>query len=116
MLLLVGLVNTGIPKGFFSRIFTGKLLIDPFIGALVGGIVAGNPLTSYIIGGEFLEKGISMVAVLAFIVIWVTVGVVQLPAESLMFGRRFALLRNGASFLMAVLIAILTALTLEIVW
>ena len=116
VLLLVGLVNTAIPKDFFSRIFTGKLFLDPFIGALVGGVAAGNPLTSYIIGGEFLEKGISLVSVLAFIVSWVTVGVVQLPAESLMLGRRFALLRNGVSFLMAVLVAILAAFTLEIVW
>lgn len=115
VLLLVGLVNTAIPKDFFSRIFTGHMILDPFIGALFGGVAAGNPLTSYIIGGELLSRGISLVAVLAFIVSWVTVGTIQLPAESLMLGRRFALLRNAVSFLMAFMIAILTVLTLEAV-
>ena len=91
------------------------MILDPFIGALFGGGAAGNPLTSYIIGGELLSRGISLVAVLAFIVSWVTVGTIQLPAESLMLGRRFALLRNAVSFLMAFLIAILTVLTLEAV-
>ena len=115
ILLLIGLINTAIPKDFFSRIFTGRRLLDPFIGALFGGVAAGHPLTSYVIGGELLQNGIGLVAVLAFIVSWGTVGCIQLPAESLMLGSRFALVRNGVSFLMAVLIAVLTGFTLEFV-
>lgn len=71
-------------------------------------------MTSYIIGGELLKNGVSLVAVLAFIVSWVTVGTVQLPAESLMLGRKFALLRNGISLIMAIAIAVLTVLILGI--
>jgi len=110
VLLLIGLLNTLVPEEFFSRIFTGNKLLDPLIGAVFGSIAAGNPLTSYLIGGELLKSGISLVAVLAFIVSWVTVGTVQLPAESLMLGRKFALLRNGISLLMAIVIAILAVL------
>ena len=106
VLLLIGLINTAVTKEFFSKIFTGKIFIDPLMGAVFGGIAAGNPLTSYIIGGELVDRGISLVAVLAFIVSWVTVGTVQLPAESLMLGKRFALIRNAVSFLMAILIAL----------
>lgn len=115
VLLLIGLINTAVPKDLFARIFTGKKLLDPFIGAVFGGAAAGNPLTSYIIGGELLKNGISLIAVVAFILSWVTVGVVQLPAESLMLGKRFALLRNGVSFVMAILIALLTVFTMELV-
>lgn len=110
VLLLIGLVNTLVPKEFFSRIFTGNRALDSLIGALFGSIAAGNPLTSYVIGGELLKNDVSLVAVLAFIVSWVTVGTVQLPAESLMLGRRFALLRNGISLVMAIVIAVLTVL------
>jgi uncharacterized membrane protein YraQ (UPF0718 family) len=110
VLLLVGALNTLIPKEFFARIFTGNKALDPLIGALFGSIAAGNPLTSYIIGGELLNSGISLIAVLAFVVSWVTVGTVQIPAESLMLGRCFALLRNGISCLMAIAIALLTVL------
>ena len=69
-------------------------------------------MTSYIIGGEQMFQGVSMLAITAFIVAWVTVGVIQLPAEALMLGKRFALLRNVISFITAVIIAILTVLIL----
>jgi uncharacterized membrane protein YraQ (UPF0718 family) len=110
VLLLVGALNTLVPKQFFTRIFTGNPVLDPLIGALFGSIAAGNPLTSYIIGGELLNSGISLIALLAFVVSWVTVGTVQLPAESLMLGRKFALFRNGISLFMAIAIAVLTVL------
>ncbi len=114
VLLLIGLVNSAIHKDFFIRIFTGKKLLDPLIGTLFGSVAAGNPLTSYIIGGELLKYGISLTAVVAFVLSWVTVGTVQLPAESLMLGKRFALVRNGISLVMAMIIALLAVLTLEL--
>jgi uncharacterized membrane protein YraQ (UPF0718 family) len=114
ILLLIGALNRLVPKEFFARIFTGNKILDPLIGALFGSVAAGNPLTSYLIGGELLKSGISLVAVLAFVVSWVTVGTVQLPAESLMLGRKFALLRNLISLLMAIAIAILAVLILGI--
>ena len=74
----------------------------------MGSILAGNPITSYIIGGELLAQGISMTAVTAFLVAWVTVGMVQLPAESILLGKRFAVTRNIAAFVFSVIVAILT--------
>lgn len=114
VLLLIGLMTTSIPKHFYSRIFTGSKIIDPLLGAIFGSLAAGNPLTSYIIGGELREQGVSMVAMTAFILSWVTVGIVQLPAESLMLGKKFAFTRNMVSFISAIIIAILTVLTLDL--
>ena len=112
VLMLLSLASTLVPKSLYGKIFTGNRIIDPLIGALVGSISGGNPVSSYIIGGELRLQGISMLAITAFIVAWVTVGVIQLPAEALMLGRRFALVRNGISFITAVVIAIITVLTL----
>jgi hypothetical protein len=53
-----------------------------------------------------------MFAITAFIVAWVTVGVIQLPAEALMLGKRFAFVRNGISFVTALIISIIIVLTL----
>ena len=61
------------------------------------------------------ENCISFADVAAFILSWITVGTVQLPAESLMLGKRFALVRNGISFVMAILVALLTVITLEVI-
>ena len=112
VLMLLALVATLVPNSFYGRIFVGNPIIDPLIGATLGSIAGGNPLTSYVIGGELRSQGISMLAITAFIVAWVTVGIIQLPAEGLMLGRRFAVTRNLIGYLSAVVIAILTALTL----
>ncbi len=114
VLLLISLAISSIPKNFYAKVFTGSKILDPFIGAVLGSIAAGNPLNSYVIGGELLAHGISLIAIIAFILTWVTVGIVQLPAESLMLGRRFAIYRNLYSFLTAIVIAILTTYTLSL--
>ena len=113
VLMLVSLSLVLIPKSFYAKIFVGSKIIDPLVGAVIGSAAAGNPLTSYIIGGEFLDQGVSLIAVTAFIVAWVSVGLVQLPAESLMLGKRFALARNIVSFITAIIVAILTVITLS---
>ncbi len=109
----VSLVMAAVPRSFFARVFTGGP-VDPVIGAAVGSIAAGNPITSYIIGGEMAKQGVSLGAITAFLVAWVTVGLVQLPAEIAMLGRRFALIRNLVSFVLAVVVAGLTVLTLRV--
>ena len=113
ILLLIAFVINAIPKDFFGKIFTGNNLLDSFIGAFFGSIAVGNPLNSYILGGELLSQGISLIAVTAFILTWVTVGIVQLPAESLMLGKKFAIYRNIFAFLTAIAISILTTFTLQ---
>ena len=114
VLLLVGLFTVLIPGESVARLFSGNVVIDPLIGALLGSAATGNPVTSYVIGGELLSIGVSMSAVIAFILSWVTVGLVQLPAESLMLTRRFAVTRNLVSYAMAVVVALLCTATAEI--
>jgi uncharacterized membrane protein YraQ (UPF0718 family) len=112
MLLLLSLAFVLMPRNLYHRIFTGNPLLDPLIGAVVGSISSGNVVTSYIIGGELKMQGVSLLAVTAFLAAWVTVGVVQLPAEALMLGRRFALMRNITSFVSSLVLAMLTVWTL----
>ena len=115
VILLVSLTITLIPQEWYSKFFTGNQLIDPLIGAIFGSLAAGNPLTSYVLSGELLAKGVSLIAVTAFLIAWVTVGLVQLPAESLMLGKKFALTRNLISFILSIIVAILVVLTLNLV-
>ena len=85
------------------------------MGSMIGSISTGNPITSYIIGGELLKEGVSLFAVTAFIAAWVTVGVIQLPAEAAILGKRFALTRNALSFIFAILVALATVVTLRVI-
>jgi len=115
VILLLGLFKIYISPQLISSVFTGELFRDTIIGSVIGSISAGNPITSYIIGGELLKEGVSLFAVTAFIAAWVTVGVIQLPAEASILGKRFALTRNILSFILAILVAIATVVTLRII-
>lgn len=115
VILLVGLFRTFVSKQMIQSVFTGELLRDTLIGAVIGSISAGNPITSYIIGGELLKEGINLFAVTAFIVTWVTVGIVQFPAEAEILGKRFAFSRNVLSFILAILVSIAVVITLRVI-
>jgi predicted Fe-Mo cluster-binding NifX family protein len=115
VILLMGLFNSFISKELLSSIFSGGTLLDTLWGAGFGSIFAGNPINSYVIGGELLIYGVSLFAVTAFITSWVTVGLVQLPAEIAALGKKFALVRNALSFITSIAIAILTVGTYNLI-
>ncbi len=108
---LVGLFETFITPEMLHTLFNKDALHDTLIGTLAGGVSVGQPFLSYIIGGELLKEGISLYAVSAFILSFVTLGVIQLPLEFSIFGARFTLLRNLLSIVFAFIIAWLTALS-----
>lgn len=114
MLLLTSLVIATFPRELVSRWFGRYAALDVLLGAGVGSVAAGHPLASYILGGELPAGGVSLLAVTALLVSWVTVGIVQLPAEALWLGRRFALYRNLVCFASAVGVSLTTVLTLEL--
>jgi len=109
---LVGLFQAAITPQMLHAVFNGGVLHDTLAGTLVGGVSVGQPFFSYIIGGELLKEGISLYAVTAFILAWVTLGIVQLPLEWALFGGRFTIVRNMLSLFFALFIAFATAATL----
>ena len=111
--------NNGLERVLFSEEISAGLfghgnIPDAMLGAAIGSIAAGHPLASYLLGGELLSGGVGLIAVTAMLVTWVTVGIVQLPAEALMLGTRFAVYRNIISFGIAIIIALLTVYTLQL--
>ena len=114
VILLISLANTVIPKTVYASFFRGNPILDSFVGSAIGSILAGTPITSYIISGELLNQGISLLAVTAFLVAWVTVGIVQLPAEAALLGKRFAIIRNITAFIFAMVVAIITTIILGV--
>ncbi len=114
VLLLVSLATNFIPESFYEQAFSGGWT-DLAVGAVTGSIAAGNPSTSYVLGGELLSRGVGLAAVTAFLVAWVTVGIVQFPAEAVLLGKKFAVARNAAAFASAIAVALLTAATMQVV-
>jgi len=114
VLLLASLLNEIFQK-YYDVIFTGNYFRDTIIGAIAGSFSFGMALTSYIIGGEFLQKGVSLLAVTAFVMTWTTVGIAMLPLEAKMLGKKFAIWRNILNFIFAIVISILTVTIVQII-
>lgn len=113
MILLISLITNAIPRSLYATIFRKSPLLDSLIGSAIGSISTGPPITSYVIGGELLKEGVSLIAVTAFMVAWVTVGIIQFPFESIFLGVKFALIRNTTSFCFSIVVAIITVLLLS---
>ncbi len=113
VLLLVNLIEPLLLQQYYTW-FSGSAILDPLIGALAGSVSFGIPITSYIVGGELLQKGVALGAVTAFIMAWTTVGVVMVPLEATFFGLRFTLIRNIINFFMAILMAVVMVSILNV--
>ncbi len=107
IVMILSWLNAIIPKSAYSKIFTGNFILDPLFGAIVGSISGGTPAVSYVISGELLKNNVSLTAVTAFILTWVTVAFIQLPMESEVLGKKFAITRNIGSFVIAIVIAVI---------
>jgi uncharacterized membrane protein YraQ (UPF0718 family) len=110
VVLLVGLFRVFVSRGMLLAIFSGNPIQDTLWGAVVGSVLAGNPVNSYVIGETLLNMGVSLYGTAALLFCWINVGLLQLPAEISAFGLRFALFRNIAAFCMAILVAVLTVI------
>jgi len=108
----VGLFKTFITPQMIHSLFDGNIIHDMFLGVSAGAVSVGQPFLSYIIGGELLKEGISLYAVTAFILSFVTLGVIQLPLEFSIFGARFTIMRNLLSLIFAFMVSLASVYTL----
>lgn len=110
---LVGLLEVFVPPAVVERYLGAEGSLAPLLaGALAGSVAAGPPAAGYPIASSLLKSGAWAPAVAAFIVSWTLVGVASLPFEARTFGWRFALTRNGLSFVFAILIGVMMGVVL----
>ena len=102
---LVGLFQTFLPPALIEReLGSGSPGVSLLSGGLLGSVSIGPAAAAFPLAGSLLQAGAWPPAIAAFIVSWVLVGVVTLPFEASIFGSRYAVLRNGISFVAALLI------------
>lgn len=105
---LVGLLNVFVPPSLIEQALGAEGGFSSLLtGGAIGSVAAGPPVAAYPIAASLLDSGAWAPAVAAFIVSWTLVGFVSLPFEAQTFGPRFALLRNGLSFVFALIIGLL---------
>lgn len=114
VLLLLGLFQNYITTLMLKTLFGFSTFSDILSGTLFGSISSGHPITSYIIAEELLESGVSLYAAIALVLAWVTLGIIQLPAEVSVFGIKFTLLKNILTLISTLFIAYLAVFTMEL--
>ena len=112
IILFIGLLLGFVPPSEISKIageqsgFSGVLLV-----ALLGTISHIPALISFPLAASFLKSGASVTAVAAFITTLTMIGT-TLPLEIRELGMKIALLRNGISFIIAIIIALIMGVLL----
>lgn len=115
VILLTSFLSKAIPSSFYVSFLGRGPVWDAFWGNILGSIGTGNPVLSYVLGGELLNKGISLMAVTAFLIAWGTVALAQLPVESKVLGKKFALLRNLLTFIFVFVVSLATIAILSLI-
>lgn len=105
---LIGLFQTFFPPEIIQHWLgetSGKTSL--LVAGVAGSLAIGPPLAAFPLAGSLLDAGAWPPAIAAFIVSWISVGIITLPLEASVFGVRFAVARNTLAFLSSLLIGLL---------
>ena len=108
IIIIIGLLLGFMSPDQISR-FVGKQsgVRGILLVGVVGALMHIPALLSFPLAASLLEEGASISAVAAFITTLTMIGTVTLPLEIKELGKKIALLRNGLSFIIAIIIALI---------
>jgi len=108
IIIFIGLLLGFVPQNQISKIvgeqagFSGVLVV-----ALLGAFLHIPSLISFPLAASLLKSGASITSIAVFITTLTMIGVVTLPLEIRELGKKMAFLRNGISFIIAIIIGII---------
>lgn len=113
IIFLIGLLLTILPPESIAE-FVGKqsLLLATVISAAFGTITLIPAFIAFPLFGTLVHAGVGVVPAVAFLTTLTMVGIVTLPLERREFGLKFAAVRNGLSFIFAIIIALVMGVIL----
>ncbi|MDO5017894.1 MAG: permease [Lagierella massiliensis] len=103
----IGLILTIIPpEDIATFIRNNSVFLATVGGAILGTVALVPPFVAFPLVGTLVEAGVDIMPSVAFLTTLTMVGVVTLPLEKKTFGAKFTFIRNGLSFIFAIIIAI----------
>lgn len=113
IIVVIGMIVGFIPAEWIaSTIGSERGAPGMLIAAALGAVLFIPALIAFPLARSLLEMGAGVMSVAAFITTLTMIGFVFLPLEIRELDRRFALLRNGMSLLVALAIALLMGIIL----
>lgn len=108
MLLGILLIIAMLKESWFFDFLTKYLsndFISTVLASIFGSISVWTTINSYIIANSFWWLNNYILVITAFLISWITVWIIQIPAEIYFFGKKFALIRNIISFIFSIIIS-----------
>ena len=103
---LVGLFLAVLPPDQIRQILGGEsVLLSTISGAIIGTVTIMPAFIAFPLAKSLTVQGAHLVTIAAFLTTLTMVGFATYTLEKRQFGSRFALMRNGLSFLLALIIA-----------
>jgi uncharacterized membrane protein YraQ (UPF0718 family) len=107
IIFLIGLILTVLPPEHIAEfIGSQSQLLATVVSAAFGTLTLIPAFIAFPLVGTLVGAGVGIVPVVAFLTTLTMVGIVTFPLEKREFGLKFAAVRNGLSFVFAILIAL----------
>ena len=107
ILLLIGLVLTLIPSETIESLIGSESgFLAVVLSAILGTITLIPAFVAFPLIGSLKSSGAGIVTLTAFLTTLTMVGFLTMPLEIKTFGKKFTFIRNGVSFVFAILIAL----------
>ncbi|MBF4692427.1 permease [Fusibacter ferrireducens] len=106
ILFLIGFMLSMLPPELIKGVLgSSNQLFSTVAGALLGSVTIIPAFVAFPLVASFLKLGASVLPAIAFLTTLTMVGIATFPIEKEAFGLKFTLVRNGLSFVFAIIIA-----------
>lgn len=110
---VIGLIVGFVPPSWIASVIGGDQGFPGVLAAAALGAVLFIPgIIAFPLARSLWDMGAGLTAIAAFITTLTMIGFIFLPLEIKELGKKFALIRNGLSFIAAIIIAVLIGLIL----
>jgi len=113
IIIIIGLLLGFMPQSTISNVMGVK---SGFIGilfiAVLGTILFIPAIIAFPLAASLLRNGASITGIAVFITTLTMIGIVSLPLEIKEMGLKIALLRNGLSFIIAIIVGLIMGIIL----
>lgn len=104
---IVGFVLALLPPDLIKTLLGGgSRIISSIYGAIIGTVTIMPAFIAFPLSKSLYISGAHLVAIASFLTTLTMVGLATVPIEIRHFGKKFTLIRNSISFVMALLIAL----------
>ena len=104
----IGLILTIFtPESIAAFVEKQNILVATISAAILGTVTLIPAFIAFPLVGTLINGGVGIVPSVAFLTTLTMVGIVTFPLEIKAFGKKFTFIRNGLSFVFAIIIALI---------